>query len=157
MRAPLATIAADLAEASDLLVARIARTLTVDAASARMDDHLAREASLYAAAVLIWSTRRPKSMVGDEEGVELLVHWLAAFLPVYRDDPEQFFKAADHRAAQYIVLWEHDPQSASMHAARFFASVIERDLTAAQTATLAEVLYTARQASDAFIQAAFGR
>jgi hypothetical protein len=153
MRAPLTTIAADLAEASDLLVGRIERTM--NAPSTDPGDDIAREASLYAASALIWSVRRPGSAVGDDEGVELLVHWLAAFLPHYKNEPEVFFKAAERRAAQYIVLWEHAPDAAGLNAARFFSEVVDRAVTDEQTAELAEVLNTARNANDAFIQAAF--
>lgn len=147
-RVELEGLAADLSEACALLSASVVRATAETSLRAEIDV----EARLYAAAVVIWSIRRPETPPDAEA---LLDVWLADYLAdMHDEDRAIFLRALDKRVAQYVVLWEGGGDWA-LNTARFLDVNMRIEADAATLSALAGAAATGRDGIDKFVQAAF--
>lgn len=148
-RVELEGLAADLSEACALLGASLVRAATRGNAPSH---EIEVEARLYAAAVVIWSIRRPETSPDAEP---LLDVWLATYLAdMHHEDRAIFLRALDNRVAQYVVLWEGDGDWA-LNTARFLDVNMHINADAAMLAALAAAAAAGRDGIDRFVQSAF--
>ena len=148
-RLELEGIAADLSEACALLSATLVRAATRENPSS---DEIDVEARLYAAAVVIWSVRRPETSPDAEP---LLDVWLANYLAdMHQEDRAIFLRALDNRVAHYVVLWEAGGDWAH-NTARFLDVNMRIKADTATLSALAGAAATGRDGIDRFVQSAF--
>lgn len=147
-RLELEGLAADLSEACALLSASLARAATRENTSSA---EIEIEARLYAAAVVIWSIRRPETPPDAEP---LLDVWLATYLAdLHHEDRAIFLRALDNRVAQYVVLWEGGGDWAH-NTARFLDVNMRIQADATTLSALAGAAATGREGIDRFVQSA---